>query len=422
MMLSSDLAIAKQPYFRAASPAERAELALAPAAIRELGLTVYDNLPAIESEWRVFQERADCTVFQTCEWLSCWQRHIGAPNGAVPCIVVVRDSSGTILLVLPLAVGPRGIGRELVWLGSDLCDYNAPLLAPDFSQRVTAADFPGLWRRILDFVKADPRFRFDMIRLDKMPMRIGQQPNPMAGLPAALHPSGSYATPLAKSWEDFYAAKRSSATRRRDRSKRNRLAEFGDIKFTTPDNSSGILDTLTVLMAQKSAWFAKNGIANLFMRPDYVAFYRDFASNPQTRRLAHVSRVEVGAQIVSANFGLTFRGRYYYVLASYTDGELSRLGPGALHLRELFGYAIDHALSTFDFTVGDERYKLDWCDGVHPLYDHIAVATARGAVMAAPTIARTWLKRKIKQTPWLWAGFSKARALAASLPSRRRGT
>lgn len=107
------------------------------------------------------------------------------------------------------------------------------------------------------------------------------------------------------------------------------------------------------------------------------------------------------------------------MLSSYTDGELARLGPGAVHLHELMRHAIEKQFTMFDFTVGDERYKLDWCDGARPLYDHVSVATWRGALIAAPALLVKKLKRKIKQTPLLWAAFSKSRAFAAALTSRR---
>jgi CelD/BcsL family acetyltransferase involved in cellulose biosynthesis len=83
-------------------------------------------------------------------------------------------------------------------------------------------------------------------------------------------------------------------------------------------------------------------------------------------------------------------------------------------------YAIEKQLTIFDFTVGDEPYKLAWCDGACPLYDHVAVATWRGGLIAAPALTFKKLKRKIKQTPLLWAAFSKARAFAAALTARRQ--
>lgn len=389
--------------------------ALAPSPI---ALTVYEDLSAIEHEWRQFQQHADCTVFQTYEWLSTWQRHIGARNGVRPATVVGRDAAGTILFLLPLSTRPSGFARELTWLGSELCDYNAPLLAERFSRLVDAALFKQLWRDVERHLQSRPRLRYDLVRLEKMPATLGAQENPMLALGVTLNPSGAYATPLGESWDAFYTAKRSATTRRRDRTKRKRLGEFGAVKVETPQNAEDVLRALAVLMHQKAGAFARMGVANLFARPGYAEFYRAIATDPRTRDLVHVSTLEVGGQTAAANIGLTFRDSYYHLQASYTDGDLARFGPGAAHLHDLMRYAIERGCKVYDFTIGDEGYKLDWCDGAHELHDHIAVAGWRGALVVAPVIALQKLKRRIKQTPLLWNAFTKGRALFASLRAR----
>jgi CelD/BcsL family acetyltransferase involved in cellulose biosynthesis len=83
-------------------------------------------------------------------------------------------------------------------------------------------------------------------------------------------------------------------------------------------------------------------------------------------------------------------------------------------------YAIDRGFDFFDFTIGDERYKRDWCDSVQNLYDHMAVATGRGACVFAPMVAKNWLKRRIKRTPVLWKAFIRARAFYGPLLQRER--
>src|SRR5262245_28137670 len=109
-----------------AAPPEAVERA--PATI---ALAVHDDLAAVEQDWRAFERTADCTVFQSFDWLDAWYRHIGRPSGVIPAIVVGRCADGEMLFVLPLAIAPGTVLR-LVFLGRELCDYNAPMLAPDF--------------------------------------------------------------------------------------------------------------------------------------------------------------------------------------------------------------------------------------------------------------------------------------------------
>ena len=402
-------------HFGVDPPAADRAQARSPAALGDIRIAVYEDLSAIERDWRAFEPHADCTVFQSFDWLATWQRHIGARNGVLPAIVVARDGEGTILFLLPLAVRPAGFARELTWLGSELCDYNAPLLAATFSTRIDARRFMALWENIARCLQDNPRLHYDSIILTKMPETVGAQQNPMRHLGGTINASGAYLTHLTGDWETFYTAKRSSATRRHDRSKRRRLAEFGEVKFVNPAGDSETLRTLDALMAQKARWFAHMGVANLFAKPGYAEFYRALATDPATRHLVHVSRLDVGATAAAVNFGLTYRDCYYHMLASYDDGEVSRFGPGAAHLLDLLHLAIDREFRIFDFTIGDERYKRDWCDTELKLYDFIAPATWRGALVAMPMLAAQRLKRRIKQTPVVWNLFSAGRALFGSL-------
>src|SRR6185503_4120927 len=106
---------------------------------------------------------------------------------------------------------------------------------------------------------------------------------------------------------------------------------------------------------------------------------------------------------------------YYHVLASYDDGETARFGPGAAHLRDLLSYAIARGCRCFDFTIGDESYKLEWSERTLKLYDHVAPATARGWLVATLVRSQRRLKRMIKQNPRLFAGISRLRSTIRSL-------
>jgi CelD/BcsL family acetyltransferase involved in cellulose biosynthesis len=376
----------------------------------DIAVTVYDSMAAVESDWRRFEETADCTVFQTFGWLAAWQEHVGRRRGVRPAIVIGRNGAGEILFIFPLAISRAGFARQLTWLGSDLCDYNAPLLAGGGSPRLKPEHFAAIWEEITQCLRCDPRMRYDCVGLEKMPATLGSQPNPMLSLGVAQNASGAYCASLGKSWDAFYAAKRSATTRRRDRSKRKRLAAFGEIRLDTPHSRGDALAVIETLMSQKVRYFARLGLPNLFARPGYSEFYRALATGDAAQGMVHVSALRVGPRIAAANLGLCFRGTYYHLLSSYSDGEVSRYGPGAIHLHELMRHAIERGCRTFDFTIGDEPYKLDWCETAQTVYNHFALVTCRGLIAHLHAIAFHMLKRLIKQTPVLWAVFSRLRA------------
>jgi len=375
-----------------------------------IDLSLHCDLASIEKDWRGFEERADCTVFQTFDWLSTWLRHIGVREGMSPAIVIGRHQ-GAILFVMPFAHDAKA--RKIGWLGNSLCNYNGPLLAGDFSRCVGPAQFVQVWKQVRALLQSS--VGHDLIDLEKMPETIGEQANPFCTLRLTPHVNNAYLTALVGDWETYYAAKRSSATRRKDRKKQRSIAEYGEVRFSTAANRDEIVRTLDALIEEKTVSYAKLGVDNMFERPGYRDFFLDIATGAQSAHLTNLSRLDVGAEIAAANFGLVFRGTYIYLIAGYNDGELGRFGPGSLQLLEMFQYAMGRGLKMFDFTIGDEPYKRDWYDVEMRLYDYASPATLRGWVAFIPAQAMRRLKRRVRQNPAIWSMVRKARMMASSL-------
>ncbi len=382
----------------------------------DLSFTIYDALADIESEWRRFEQVADCTAFQTFDWLAAWQRHIGRRDGVKPVIVVGAFAGGETAFILPLALTQRHGVRRLCWLGQEHCDYNAPLLAPYFLQRISSDRFLVAWQALRAQMQRDPRLRHDWIAFEKMPQTVGGQINPFTALDVTVNASGAHLTQLGDDWQKFYYAKRSSATRRRDRAKRRHLSQYGEVRFVSTTGIDDARRTLETLFDQKHRTLARRGIPDIFERQGLREFFFDLASNPEIRHQFHISRIEVGGTWAAANFAILFGDCYYHVLASYEDdAALSQYGPGTLHLRELLAHAIKLGLRRFDFTIGDEPYKDEWCDLSVKLYDYSAPATWRGRPASAASTVRRKLKRFVKQTPSLWKLVSRVRAALGAL-------
>src|SRR5215210_2494486 len=135
-------------------------------------LKVYDSLDEAEAIWRYVERSADCTIFQSYDWVRVWHRHIGTQNKLRPAIVVVHEGD-SVLMLLPLALRRTGLIRRLTWLGGEFCDYWAPLLAPDFSQRVAPDRFADIWLQVTAHLQQQRKFRHDLVELERMPEYIG---------------------------------------------------------------------------------------------------------------------------------------------------------------------------------------------------------------------------------------------------------
>src|SRR6516165_1499621 len=94
-----------------------------------------------------------------------------------------------------------------------------------------------------------------------MPECVGEQRNPFVDLNVHLHPSGAYITDLGRDWEGLYAAKRSGATRKRERRQMRQLAQFGKLTFVDVAGPDERTRTLTPLFEQKIARLRPHGRA-----------------------------------------------------------------------------------------------------------------------------------------------------------------
>ncbi|MBX9846283.1 MAG: hypothetical protein K2Z80_31205 [Xanthobacteraceae bacterium] len=65
----------------------------------------------------------------------------------------------------------------------------------------------------------------------------------------------------------------------------------------------------------------------------------------------------------------------------------------------------------FDFTIGDERYKREWCEGKVELFDHFRPVTMRGLADAMRLKAVGRAKHLVKTNPPLCNVAYKLRAL-----------
>jgi CelD/BcsL family acetyltransferase involved in cellulose biosynthesis len=395
-----------------------AESAAAPLAASDFTVQVATDIQAVESVWRNFEEYADCTVFQSFDWLAAWYTHIGAAAGILPVIVTISSGRGDPLMILPLSVRRQGGLRHLTWLGDGLCDYNGPLLAPRFSSFVGSEEFVVLWRRIRGEIRSSKRLHFDLVALQRMPERIGTQRNPFLAFRLLPNTFGAHIATLGTNWEEFYCAKRPSKDRKVDRRKFRNLAKHGELRFVEPSDPSEIARSMDILIRQKSESYGRIQAQDIFLRAGYREFFKAISVQPALAGTVHVSRLDVGEQPVATGFGLCFKSRYYLILSSYEDNKLALYSPGRAHLCDLLRWAIARQYKLFDFTIGDEPYKREWSDIELRLFDLLEGATLIGWLSSASKAAVRRADLFICKRPALRRPLSQIR-LRLSAISRR---
>ena len=212
-------------------------------------------------------------------------------------------------------------------------------------------------------MQCDPLLRYDWIEFEKMPQKIGTQVNPFTYLPVTPNRSSAHLRRIGaeagkNSTPPSVPLRRGAATAPSDGTCR-RTAKSASLPRWTPDDARQ--HTRDTDGAKKAdPWRAKELPTSLPGRDTA----NSISSSRQIRNCGSCStsagwRSEGRAPPpTSASCSRLLLPR----AGKLRDSDISHYGPGALHLRELMAHAIGMGLRRFDFTIGDEPYKLEWSD------------------------------------------------------------
>ena len=370
-----------------------------------------------EAVWRELEGTGDAFVFQTFDWQLTWYRVVGRGKGVRPCIAIVRAADdGRAVMLLPLGIVRRGLGRALIWLGGDLADYNGPVLAPRVADDLAADDVERLWRQICSALPA-----FDYVDFRRQPVEIGDQRNPFQPLCNRADPIPGCSTRLEPSWSVYHAAKRSAETRRKERRKEGKLGKHGPVDFVIARTEAEIERIVAAMVAQKAASYERKGVRNLFRDQAYVDFIKAFTRAHAAGEAAVLAAIEVEGEVVAAQWGVVRDGRFYCLVHAHDQGRFARYSPGNILLRRVLEWSCENGIAVFDFTYGEESYKDHWCECRLDLYDSLLARTPLGLAAVLGLRCRDGLRRAVKRSDQLRAlANGVRRRWYAMLP--RRGT
>jgi CelD/BcsL family acetyltransferase involved in cellulose biosynthesis len=347
--------------------------------LSQLRLQMFRSFSEAEATWRAAEEKCNCHVFQTFDWLTTWFETIGTVEDVMPCIVHAFDNGGNTVMLWPLGIRRRRGIRFLNFLGGIVADYHGPLVSDDHVAEIDAPFVAAFIRRLLAVIPP-----VDVIAFERIPDSLGAARNPLVGIPGAQKVADAHFSQLPSSFEEY---KRSRSTKLFSDSARQfrRLSRLGQTHFVlspTLDERDRILDALT---RQKTRRWRETGAQDLFALPGYLAFYRSISARFLDCGRAHLAALMVGDTIVASHLGAVYRGRFYYILPGYEAGEWMRFSVGRLLMQNLIEWSITNGLKEFDLTVGDEAYKLQWADRSIQLYNYQKPVTMTGHLYCLAT-------------------------------------
>jgi CelD/BcsL family acetyltransferase involved in cellulose biosynthesis len=366
----------------------------------------YDQFEDCRDIWQDFQSTAHGYLFQHYEWQKHWFDKIGYLTGGEPRIVVVRDVDDGVLVLWPLwLVRSFGIGI-LQWSGGVVTDYGAPLVASSVGEW-SDKQFANVWGEVLQCLN-----KVDAIRLQHQPTKILDLANPCRAM-FGRQQSHSYFATLGSDWMSFYTAQVSKRIRADSRRQRKRLAEQGEVRFLVATETGEVNRITESMIRHKQRRYEETAVVDVFLKPGYREFYLDLPEiwrrNSQTN-VVHVCALYVDDVIVATHWGLRCSNRFYFLMPTYEGGDWRRFSVGRVLLEELMQWCIAEGVEVFDFSIGEEAYKREWCSGEVELFETVVAKTWRGNLY----VAIQKLKTIALQNPWLYQKGMKLRTYLLS--------
>lgn len=335
------------------------------------------------------QAGAACYPFQCADVVQIWLDTIGRARGVEPVFVCVRNSAGEPFMLLPLGIEISASVRILGFLDCGVSDYNAPVLFP--RAMPASLDAKTLWQEIEHALP-----QFDVACLEKMPARMGDYANPLAGIATSDHPESCHIVSLTGPADDFEAEYLPNA---RDSNRRLRkLKSRGDVRFEIAETEEDRNRIFEALIRMKRQRFNDTSARDLFVDAGCFDFYAEATRILGPKGNAIVTALTVDDEIVAADWGLATDRQFYDLLPSYQTGEWRAFAPGRLLTEWMMKSLLERGFRQFDYGIGDEPYKFDYCDVHVLLKDAYVAATAKGTAYLQALKLRQAARHSLRDT------------------------
>jgi CelD/BcsL family acetyltransferase involved in cellulose biosynthesis len=373
-------------------------------------IEIVTDTAAAEGPWRALEAAPNLsTPYQRYDFLSLWQRHVGAAAGVTPFIVIGFNADGAPLFLWPFGRRALASLRVVEFLGGKHANFNLGLWRRDVAACIGVGDMRAAVSRLGG--------EADLLRLVNQPLTWAGTTNPFALLPHQRSVNYGYSGALTPDFEALLHARTNSATRKKMRKKERALEKYGTVRFARVTEPADVRRTLDIFFKQKSARMRVLGIADAFAPPEVRRFIEAAATEPgrDGEPIIELYALSVGDIVVAIYGGIVGGGRFCAMFNSMIQDRYAAESPGEQLLARLVQHCCRRGLQTFDLGIGEANYKTLFCNDAEPLFDSYLALNASGRLLGAVLAASTAVKRSIKSRPALWAAVRAFRRLRARL-------
>ena len=370
-----------------------------PVARAESVVTVHTERATAMAAYAAF-ERAVFSPSQSPAWVGSWATEIAAD-----IVVATLHDGQRPLMALAIEIvrsGPFRIGR---FAGGRHANGNfAPLAGP--SEAVGAEDLASLAAAI-HVARPD----LDLLSLERLCDRLDGQQNPFLCLPHDPSPNLSLAVDLSGGFEGVLERSSGKRKRKKHRSQTRKFEAAGGFRLIEARTPHDVTRLLDAFFAMKRERFDKMGVADVFAPAGVKAFFRRLFTEALAKDPPPFSleALEVNGELRAVTGSSRSEGRVICEFGAIREDELAGASPGDFLFFENIARASAEGCSVYDFSVGDEPYKRQWCDLEVRQFDVLVPLTMKGRLAAAGLRGLSRGKAALKNNRFAWRVYKTLR-------------
>jgi CelD/BcsL family acetyltransferase involved in cellulose biosynthesis len=376
-------------------------------ASRIAAVEIVHELDHAETIWRSLEDQQQfSTPYQRFDFLSLWQREVGAREGLLPFIVIAYDAERRPLLLLPLALMHEHGVRTAGFMGGKHATFNMGLWDRDFAAAASRADLDALMSAIACKSEAD------VLALTQQPLHWRDLPNPMALLPS--QPCANDCPLMTIVPEEPPTARISNSFRRRLKGKERKLQTLAGYRYHVAAGDAEIKRLLDWFFRVKPLRMAEQKLPNVFAESGVEDFIRGACMTPLARggHVIDIHALECDDEVIAIFAGVADGHRFSMMFNTYTMSGNARYSPGLILMRNIIDHYAERGYRALDLGIGSDDYKRLFCKGDEPIFDSFIPLSLRGKVAAAAMSGLNRAKHLVKHNQAL---FHMAQRLRSAL-------
>lgn len=316
----------------------------------------FGELVESESDWDLLlTESYANTVFLTLPWLHSWEQTYGQNT---EIIVVQLWLSGRLIA----AAGFENRAGVLLFAGEGPSDYSDFIISDELNRETAAQALDFILCQARKFASKYKHFKLGRIPADSQSFKLLRS--------SLCSYSMIFIDTVSAPRMDMEVVEEKLRKKSLVRHEK-KLQKKGELVGEIYTSSEQILPLLNPFFEQHIDRWSNTPYPSLFNANEDREFYRLITERLNGYGCLRFFVLYLDGEMVAAHYGFVYAGCYIWYKPSFKSA-LSKFSPGEVLLKRLLESSRVEPVQTFDFTIGNEAFKLRFATSV-PMASYIVV-------------------------------------------------